>query len=119
MKSLTAQRVANVYDCLRGFPPFNRWKLPHSDAVEFRLTARTDRHGDFSTTAYNPLDKPRIMLSYVKHTHFDSVVKTVAHEMVHLAQAIARTDTATEHNADFMERAKQVCKNFGFDLGQF
>jgi len=59
------------------------------------------------------------MLSYVKHTHFDSVVKTIAHEMVHLAQAIVKADTATEHNEDFSERARLVCKNFGWDSGQF
>ena len=119
MKILTAQRMAHIYDCIREFPPYNRWKLPPSDEVEFRLTARTDRHGDFSTTCYNPLDNPRIMLSYVKHSHFDSVVRTLAHEMIHLAQAIAKTATATEHNEDFQERAKLVCKNFGFDFGQF
>jgi len=119
MKILTPQRVAHIYDCLREFPPFSHWKLPHSDGVEFRLTLRTDRQADTVITAYKPLDNPRISLSYIKHKHFDSVVRTLAHEMIHLAQAIDHTDTSSQHNEDFKQKAHLVCKNFGFDEGQF
>jgi hypothetical protein len=116
MISLTPLRLCAIYTCLKDFPPFNRWGLPDADSVEFRTTLRKDRHGDFTA---DTKEAHRIMLSLPKHHHFDSAVKTMAHEMVHLSQEIAKTDSQTEHNADFMNRAKQVCKNFGFDEGQF
>ena len=119
MISLTPQRLAYIYDCLRGFYPFNKWKLPPSDEVEFRLAARKDVQGEFDRAHYKPLDKHCIMVSYLKHHHFDSVVKTVAHEMVHQSQDISGTSTTSQHNEDFKKRAHLVCKSMGWDEGQF
>jgi len=46
MLPLTPQMCAAVYDCLREFPPFSRWKLPPADEIEFRCTARNDCTAD-------------------------------------------------------------------------
>ena len=119
MISLTPQRIAAIYDCLRQFYPFNRWKLPEADAVEFRLAARTDIQGEFDHARGTPLDGHRITISYLKHHHWDSTVRTVAHEMVHQSQEIAGTATTSQHNEDFKKRAHIVCKSFGWDEGQF
>ena len=123
MISLTPQRIAAIYDCLRQFHPFTRWGLPESDAVEFRVAARKDVQGEFARTKWDRLNGHRITVSYINNHHYDSVVRTIAHEMIHQAQEIAGTSTKPQyqhyHNEDFKKRAHKVCKAFGFDEGQF
>ena len=113
---LTPLRLSCIYTCLKEFPPFNRWGLPEADSIEFRTTLRKDVHGDFVADSK---EAHRIMLSLPKHHHFDSALKTMAHEMVHLSQTIAHTATSSQHNEDFLTRAKLVCKQMGWDEGQF
>ena len=116
---LTPQRVAAIYDCLRQFHPFDKWKLPPSDEVEFSVTGRKDVAGVFDRMYRQPLKGHKITISYLKHNHFDSIVRTVAHEMVHQAQEIAGMATTSQHNEDFLQRAKKVCSSMGWDAGQF
>ena len=119
MIRLTPRRVAAIYDCLKKFHPFDKWKLPPSCEVEFRATKARGKSGDFTRDLGAPLDSHRIMVSNVHNRHFITLVQTVAHEMCHQSQDIAGTRTGTEHNADFMARAKVICDTFGWDSGQF
>ena len=44
----------------------------------------------------------------------------MAHEMIHMRQRLTKTETkGAEHNAEFHQLAKLVCRRLGFDLGQF
>ena len=44
----------------------------------------------------------------------------MAHEMIHLHQRQARTETAnTEHNAEFHRLTARLCRRYGWDEGQF
>jgi hypothetical protein len=43
---LTPERCAAVYECLRQFKPFNRWRLPSAKSVEFRTPQRADIMGE-------------------------------------------------------------------------
>ena len=106
---LTPQLLAHMWDCLREMPPFSKWKLPDSDAIEFRTPARDDIFGQFVA--------PNIVtVSASLHGHFDTVFKTLAHEAIHVVQHLNKTDNKNQHNADFARRAKAVCKTFGYDF---
>lgn len=108
---LSPEHLAHMYECLRQLPPFTEWKLPESDAVKFRTPAITD-YGEFRY--------PNIItVSSMKHGHFDRLMETLAHEMVHYAQALKGTDNKAQHNADFKRRAKRVCSFFGWDYKGF
>jgi len=114
--SLTPQRCAALYECLRTFPPFDKWKLPEADSVEFRTTRRLDceaEHQAFTDGAQ------RIMVSTAKIGQWHRACVAVAHEMVHLAQDLAGTANKYQHNADFVSRWKQVAHQFGFDPREF
>lgn len=44
----------------------------------------------------------------------------MAHEMVHVKQRVARTETnGVEHNAEFRRLGKRVCARYGWDFKQF
>lgn len=110
---LTPERLAATYDYLRVWPPFSRWGLPDSDAIIFRTTERRDCFGEIT---YEPLT---IMASTALHWQVEPLMKTMAHEMLHLRQHLARTENRSQHNAEFKRIAKAICKRYGWDFGQF
>ena len=107
---LRPEHLAAMYDCFRQLPPFSEWKLPESDAIEFRTPARNDVFGEFQDG-----DPPIITVSSAKHAHTNTIILTLTHEMVHLAQSIHGHDNKNQHNADFRKRANRVCKLHGWD----
>lgn len=110
---LTPERLAATYDYLRVWPPFSRWALPDSDAVRFRTTERKDVCGQFTPA---PLE---IMVSTALHWQIENLMKTVAHEMVHLHQHLRGTETRSQHNGEFKRLSYSICKRYGWDFGQF
>lgn len=110
--TVTAEHVLAVYKMLKAFPPFCRWNLPASvnvDVVPFK-SFRAD---------YDPTTRT-IRVSFQKITTFLCLVEAVAHEMCHLRQdMIGRWPAGDAHNADFKRMARQVCKHFPYDPGNF
>lgn len=114
---LTPHALAAAYDYLRATPPFNGWKLPESDAVEFGVTKHRDREGDHNV--YQRVGEHIIRASshFVKTT--DGVMQLMAHEMIHMHQEITKTITRVQHNRAFHRLARRVCRCHGWDAVRF
>lgn len=110
---LSAQRLAAIYECLRAFPPFNRWALPPASDVKFVVTRHVDQFGDHFTLR----DTHHVRVSSAKSGHFETVVITVAHEMVHMRQA--RIGIKVNHGNFFKRQARSICRRFGWDEKAF
>jgi hypothetical protein len=116
--------AAAMYDCLRQCRPFNRWKLPEAEGIEFVVVNDPRIYAEF-VVKYN--DGIKIKISGASLSHFNTLAMYMAHEMVHLAQEIAKTHTGANrpknplsgHNADFKRRAALVCKRWGWDPKTF
>ena len=119
MLPLTPDMVAAVYECLRQMPPFSKWRLPPADEVEFEVTSRHNTMGEY--TRYVRTDEHILIISSLTVGHFATLANVVSHEMVHLKQAIDKTEPARvgAHNAEFRRLAKQVCTLHGWDLKAF
>ena len=116
MLPITPERLAGVYEMLRAFPPFNRWKLPPAEEVGFHVSKTTQWHAAWWIDGATH----HVEASQKKHYHLSSLNASMAHEMIHMRQRIAKTETkGAEHNAEFLVLSKRVCKVFGFDYGQF
>lgn len=116
--NVTRSTIADVYALLRNLTPqFKR--LPAPAEIEFHVTRHQDRYGDYSQWQGTRGDRHIIRISAEKHAHLLTVMQTVAHEMVHLAQSIDGSETKAVHNADFRRRARAVCKLFGWDEKAF
>lgn len=116
---LTPDRLQSIYDCIRSFPPFSKWKLPEGSEIhQFRVTKHSEQQGHY--TRYIGTDKHIIAVSSRNIGHFSSLAQVMAHEMIHLHQGIQKTETPnTVHNAEFRRIAEQVCKRFGWDEKTF
>jgi hypothetical protein len=101
---LTPQRLAATYECLRVFPPFNRWKLPPASEVRFHVTRHKDRQADFY---HDGRDHIRVSAHFVGR--FDALAQAIAHEMVH--QHVG----GYTHGSEFKRAARSICRRFGWD----
>lgn len=116
MIPITPDRLAAVYEMLRAWPPFCRWKLPQASEVKFRVAKTRRWHAAWWIDGV----RHHIEVSEKTHGHLASVVSSMAHEMIHVRQRIAKTETrGVEHNAQYLRLAKRVCAIHGFDYGQF
>jgi len=88
-----------------------------ADQVKFTVIRSRKSHGEY--TRYIGTDIHFIRISSSGHHHFNSLAQTIGHEMIHLHQARAKTETRGQHNAEFRRIAARVCKKFGWDFGQF
>lgn len=105
------EEVAAAYDFLAATPPFNKWKLPPSDEVGFAVTDHQDEFGAFVVDG----EKITIRISANFQSHTFRLLEVLAHELIHMAQHVAKKSTKSSHNADFNARAKRVCALHGFD----
>lgn len=110
---LDREILAGVYDSLRVCQPFKRWRLPPASDLTLRVMRYTSHEGHYTRVVGT--QKHEIGVSAARISHFDSLAIVMAHEMIHLHQAIAKLETRGEHNADFRRRAARVCKVLGFD----
>jgi hypothetical protein len=113
---LNPKRLAAVYEALRVFPPFNRWSLPPASQVKFRLLRTKKWDADWWIEG----GTHHIRLSEGRAGHLNTIFCAMAHEMIHVKQRVARTETrGVEHNAEFHRLAERICRRYGWDFKQF
>lgn len=95
--------------------PFRRWRLPHPDDIEFRVTKHRDRHAHHR--AYVDGSGHEIAVSAHKVKTLQLLDECMAHEMVHIRQD--QEGMRDNHGAGFKRLAKLVCARTGFDLATF
>ena len=110
---LDKEVLAGVYESLRICQPFRRWRLPPASDIKFVVTKQRDREGDYTRIVRT--QQHFISVSGARISHYDSLAIVMAHEMIHLEQAVSKRETRGEHNADFRRKAARVCKVLGFD----
>lgn len=111
---LNTRSLPAAYEYLRSTPPFHRWNMPHADHVVFLVISRPDFYGVYTRVLRTKDHEIQISIRRVGTT--ETLIETMAHEMVHLSQDQDGTDTpGAEHNADFWRRWRIVSRFHGFD----
>lgn len=114
---LTPMMLEASYELLRTTPPFNKWKLPEADDVEFHVHRVPGCYGDLRI---NHASKTYIIRMSFKHlrdvTH---MLATMAHEMCHMRQHLLEPNRPVAHGPKFKRLAAQVCRHHGFDAATF
>lgn len=107
-----------AYDLLCATEPFSRWNLPDGEDVTFQVL----RTRNVSAQIYTDGTKrPIISISGGTNGHINTVLSSLAHEMVHLHEhrCKIRFRGADHHGAAFRKWAAQVCEAHGYDLKLF
>ena len=112
--SLSPDMLRAAYDFLNETSPFNKWNLPDGEEIEFRVVRSRDKY------AYHDLDggKQTIAFSSLTVGHTATLIRVMAHEMVHVHER-RQSPSATGHSRAFVRWSAQVCKCHGFDPKEF
>ena len=108
------EQIAATYEYLLSFKPFSSWGLPPVDEVKFVVNKDGGTRGTWCFR-----NKHVITISSVCVTHMGTLLRTMAHEMVHAGQYVRGAETKAVHNADFYKQAAVICKRFAWDEGIF
>lgn len=117
---LNPEILRAAYDYLRTTLPFCNWNLPDGEDVRFKVTQSAKFLGEcviFPDKKRDPLIN--ISARYIGRT--ETLMETMAHEMIHLYQGETKMwkRAGREHDAAFYTIAEQVCKIHGFDPKTF
>lgn len=114
---LTIEMIELSYDLLRETPPFKRWKLPHSDEIQFDIIEVDTHSADYILVR----DKThRIRINNKWTGTLAKLIANLAHEMVHLRlESVCQNDRDDQHGPEFQRLAAQVCRHHGFDRKGF
>lgn len=112
MITLNPEILARAYDYLQSTQPFCKWNLPDSDDITFKVIRTKKLFGQH----YRLNGKHVLEVSSGMHGHSNTLLSTIAHEMIHIHQDEAgMSRRGTEHNAAFHKLASRVCKVHGWD----
>lgn len=106
---LRRDAIAAAYEYLRASDPFRNWRLPASSEIRFRIVRDPKMFADF--TARGSIYTIRI--SAARNGHTNTLMATLAHEMIHLRQEL--TGDREKHGPRFQRMASRVCAVHGFD----
>jgi len=123
LPNIQPNQMALAYDLIVNLEPFCNWakeeggtNFPHSDEIEFRII------GDRRAFAWK-LSKLNgthvIAYSHTAPAQVHYFVMYMAHEIIHLYQAINGLENKSQHNSDFRARAEEVCAIHGYDYRMF
>lgn len=113
MLPLTPYTLRSAYKFLCSTPPFYRWNLPDADDVSFRIVRDRSLHGWHKVVAGRNI----IGISRGVVGHTQSLITSMAHEMVHMHQYECKMPI--NHGLAFQKLAQHVCKIHGFDPKAF
>jgi hypothetical protein len=109
MKLVTRSTCVAVYELLIQLPPIKAWRLPPSKDIIFIVRHLPDVYGMFEP------DPHKITISSAKHAHLDTVIRTMAHEMIHLHLYNRKDPLWDKHTKSFLDAAEKVSTTLGFD----
>lgn len=111
MIPLNAEMLACAYDYLCCSPPFDTWNMPPSEDVRFLVIRSPDRYAHYQMV--DGVHHIAVSKRYVgRH---ESLISTMAHEMIHLHCRAARIQMRNPHGRAFQAFADEVCKIHEFD----
>jgi hypothetical protein len=92
--------------------PLRNWNLPPPELIQFKVTRESDAMATYRDQ--EDLEKPHIItISRLKNEHFDTIQRSLAHEIVHMS--FWKTGAWDKHGTAFRTRTRQVAREFGWD----
>ena len=107
---LTEDTLKLLYQTFCKMEPFKNLAMPYAYNLTFKVSRRMDIMGEF-----DPEDM-RIEISAARNSHFETICKTLMHEMVHLHCYKLKHDNYHDHNnKTFKAIIKHIALLYGFD----
>ena len=112
---INTEMLAAAYDYLQTTPPYCDWNLPDSDDIVFKVYKHRARCADWGKVKGKHV--VRVSSFHIKRTN--SLLETMAHELIHIHEDHNKCAGRGEHSAAFRAWAKEVCAIHGWDEALF
>jgi len=115
---LSPEMLAAAYDFLSVTPPFDKWNLPPSEDIGFKVSRSRAWFGQYRWDG----NRHTIAISANSVAYAGTLMATMGHEMIHLhLEELGMDDRGgpNTHNGAFRRLAEEVCKVHGFDPKAF
>lgn len=111
---LTPAILKNIYCTLYCCEPFSKWKLPLPEQIKFVVNEDQDAMG---TYLYDDGEKWEhiITISSARCGWLETVIRTMAHEMIHMSFHRRKGNKWAQHGKEFRSRCFLVGKELGLD----
>ncbi len=111
---LTSTILKNMYTMLVVCEPFDSWNMPLPEQIKFIVDHDPDTMG---TYLYDDGGKHEhvITISAARCGFLETVIRTMAHEMIHASRWNTSTAAWQKHDKTFRSRAFSVSQSMGFD----
>lgn len=103
------EHIKATYIYLRSIAPFNTWDLPPASKVLFELLDDYEFMGEFDV---EPLV---IRLSPLRQCTLENMLKTTAHELVHMKLYLEGKTHYDKHDMTFRKYMRQINELYGWD----
>ena len=111
---LTPTILRNIYAMLYCCEPFSKWKLPLPEEIKFIVDYDPETMGTYCYDEGNEHEHT-ITISASRCGFLETVIKTIAHEMIHASRSGTVSDAWLKHDASFRRKAHQIGVSCGFD----
>jgi hypothetical protein len=111
---LTPTILKNIYAMLYCCEPFSKWKLPLPEEIKFIVDYDPETMGTYCYDEGNEHEHT-ITISASRCGFLETVIKTIAHEMIHASRSGTVSDAWLKHDASFRRKAHQIGVSCGFD----
>ena len=108
-KLILEEHIKATYIYLRSIAPFNTWDLPPASKVLFELLDDYEFMGEFDV---EPLV---IRLSPLRQCTLENLLKTTAHELVHMKLYLEGKTHYDKHDMTFRKYMSQINELYGWD----
>lgn len=103
------EHIKATYIYLRSIAPFNTWNLPPASKVLFELLDDYEFMGEFDV---EPLV---IRISPLRQCTLENLLKTTAHELVHMKLYLEGKTHYDKHDMTFRKYMRQINELYGWD----
>jgi len=111
--NITPENLRCLYIFLQSVEPFNKWRsMPKVDECVFEVAFFDPLDMDLGSYIYCD-DKHHICVNAKRHSHLDTIVRTLAHEIVHSLRG--KTKKYMLHDDWFRERSAAIGIAMGYD----
>lgn len=110
MSSLaTVEHFKSMYALFCKLPPFDKYQLPYPSQIEWVIVHDTELYGQYSP-------EPHIItISLARQSHFDTIARTILHEMTHMLFYLQGKSHYDKHDKSFYKFTAKIAKTYGYD----
>jgi hypothetical protein len=110
---ITPETVKATYLYLLNFPPFSRWQMIKPERLTFLVVDYSSEYARYAP------DRMEIRVSNVTVSKQQTLLKKMAHEMIHVHEHAVDRWSKKHDSAFFIKCRDQVCRHFDFDPADF